>query len=766
MRRYGAFIAAAMMALALSACGGGGTQGVVMPLPAAATGTAAPGVAATASPAASSGAPAGNITAIGIPAVQPSFASSANALTSNVVDGGAGNYSTIATTSGGTATASCADPSQAGQVRCFAYVFNNASTSTPSATGLTPANFQSYYGITSNSANAGSGVTVAVVDAYDAPNIAADMARYRSTYGLSTGNLSVICQQGTGVNIFTAGTTPCIPHCGTGSTQTGCSAAAISAANSLRSAWAQEIALDVEMVSAICPNCSILVVEAASSAGTDLGIAALYAANIAGAPYISNSYGGPESAQVLSLESSYYAPAATKAMLFAATGDKGFGGGRSYPATSPSVVAVGGTTLTPAVTAMSGFNETSWSGSGDGCSAYFTKVTFQSISLCGSARSVADVSADAGYGINVCNSGIGSATSTCWSTVGGTSAATPIIASMYALANGTAGVLSSANASPPAQATLYTRPDALTDIYKGSDNGSCGSICDPLAGYDGVTGVGSPHGLGALASGTSSWYAVPFVSGLTPSDMSIGGATPALWVIGSNFAVYQYQNDASNYWGQPAALPTGVKAVRVEAEPASGNPWIIASTGQVYRGNSNSAASMTWTAIAASKKTAVMSDIAIVGTGPTVYTVDTTGTFYSYTIGASSTLTALATQPAGGCCTGSTSTHIAGDPNGTRLWIVNAKGQIWGSTGSPPSSFTQLQPGLAQDIAIGSSATAYVVGTDLSLWQTSSTSGAASYTWLRGSVARVAVDGNTGGNVWVLESNNSALYVNSSSLAP
>jgi subtilase family serine protease len=759
-----------MMALALSACGGGGS-GSVTPAPVAANagGGAAPSTSATASPAASSGGPAGNITTIGIPAVQPSYApSNGVALTSNVIDGGAGNYSTIATTNGGTATASCADPADATTVRCFTYLFNKPSlTATPSTTGLTPANFLTYYGIASAAAANGTGVTIAIVDAYDAPNITADMATYRSTYGISSGTLNIICQQGTASGTFTAGRTPCIPACATGSGSSGCTAGSISSANTLRTAWATEISLDVEMVSAICPKCTILLVEAATSSATDMGMATLYAANNGGAQYISGSYGGTEAIADLALESTYYAPAATKAALFVATGDKGFAGGRSYPATSPSVIAVGGTTLTPTTTAISGFNETSWSGSGDGCSAYFTKVTLQSVALCGAARTVADVSADAGYAINICNSGIGSATTTCWSTVGGTSAATPIVASMYALANGTSGVVTSTNASSPVQATLYTRPDALTDIYKGADNGSCGSICDPAQGFDGVTGVGSPHGLGALTSGTSAWYSVPFITGLTVSDIAIGGSTPSLWAIGSNYAVYQYRNVAANEWGQPAALPTSVKAIRVAVEPSTGNPWIIASTGQVYRGSTNTASGMTWTAITASKKTAVMTDIAIAGSSPVaVYTVDSTGQLYSYSIGVSSTLSALSPQPSGGCCTGSSATHIAADPNSSQLWIVNTKGQIWGSSGNPPTSFSQLQPGLATDLAIGSSATAYVVGADLSLWLTTNTSGAATYSWLRGSVSRVAVDGNSGGNVWVLESNNSALYVNSSTLSP
>src|SRR5207248_11645854 len=157
--------------------------------------------------------------------------------------------------------------------------------------------------------------TVAIVDAYDNPNVASDLAQYRLDTGLPacTGCLTKLNQDGQA--------TP-LPHGDTG--------------------WGQEIALDVEMVSAVCPNCNILLVEANSNYYSDLTAAVRYAKGVAGVAAVSNSYGGGEFSGETTYDSSY-APASANQVVTVSSGDSGYG--VEYPAASTKVVAVGGTSL-------------------------------------------------------------------------------------------------------------------------------------------------------------------------------------------------------------------------------------------------------------------------------------------------------------------------------------------------------------------------------------------------------------------------------------
>jgi subtilase family serine protease len=356
----------------------------------------------------------------------------------------------------------------AGSAACDSLVVTNADGVTPAATttytsGLKPADLQSAYKLPSTTA--GTGKTVAIVDAYDNPNAYNDLTAYR------------------------AGFVPPLPTC---TTTTGCfrkvnqngQAGPWPAGNV---GWGQEIALDLDMASAVCPNCNILLVEANSSSFADLTTAVDRAAAM-GASVISNSYGGNE----FSVEGSptydghYNHPGIP---ITVSSGDSGYG--VEFPAASEFVTAVGGTTLTRN-TSTRGWSETAWNGAGSGCSRYIAKPSWQHDSGC-ARRTVADVSAVANpsTGVAVYDS-YGSSSGANWLVFGGTSVAAPIIASVYALA----GTPSVNNGSYP-----YGHTTSLFDVTSGS-NGGCGYynryLCTAGPGYDGPTGLGTPNGTGAF----------------------------------------------------------------------------------------------------------------------------------------------------------------------------------------------------------------------------------------------------------------------------
>jgi subtilase family serine protease len=299
------------------------------------------------------------------------------------------------------------------------------------------------------STTAGAGETVAIVDAYDDPNAATDLAVYRSTYGLPSCTTTSGCfrkvDQNGGSN-YPAGNV----------------------------GWSEEIALDLDMVSAVCPNCHILLVEANSSSLGDLLTAEDEAAAL-GASAISNSWGANE----FFFESLYDSYFDHGIPITASSGDSGYG--VIWPASSPYVTAVGGTHLVASSTSR-GWSESAWSGAGSGCSAYESKPAWQQDPACGN-RTVADVAAvaDPATAVAVYDTYGESG----WLAFGGTSVSSPIIASVYALAGNSASV------SP---AFPYTHASALNDVTSGS-NGSCGNyLCNSGPGYDGPTGLGTPNG--------------------------------------------------------------------------------------------------------------------------------------------------------------------------------------------------------------------------------------------------------------------------------
>jgi subtilase family serine protease len=358
-----------------------------------------------------------------------------------------------------------------GYAACHAHirtdVGNNLAASAVPA-GYGPSDLQSAYNLATASGNNGAGVTIGIVDAYDDPTAFNDVNVYRAQYGLPA---LTSCSPST----IKSSNTPCFAKAdqngGTSYPRTN-------------GGWAQEISLDLDMASAVCPKCNILLVEGSSASFANLGTAVNTAVSL-GAAVVSNSYGGSESSGETSLENSYYNHPGV--VITASSGDSGYG--VQFPAASRYVTAVGGTSLTKASNAR-GWSETAWSGAGSGCSAYVTKPSWQTDTGC-AKRTVADVSAvaDPNTGVAVYDSTAYQGQSG-WLVFGGTSVASPVIASLYALAG---------NASTMSYGSYpYSHTSSLYDVTGGS-NGSCGSyLCTAGTGFDGPTGLGTPNGTGAF----------------------------------------------------------------------------------------------------------------------------------------------------------------------------------------------------------------------------------------------------------------------------
>jgi subtilase family serine protease len=375
-------------------------------------------------------------------------------------------------------SACSAGTTKAGFAHCDAMVRTDVPRTTQQAltvhpdippSGYGPSSLQSAYNLYSASQIGGGGQTVAVVDAYNDPNANADLSVYRAEYGLPACTVASGCFK----IVSETGSTTALPPNAPASDD-----------------WTAEESLDVDMVSAVCPNCHIVLVEATSPSIADLGTA-MNQAVTQGAKFVSNSYGASESAAETGWDSSYYDHPGIA--VTASAGDSGYG--VEYPAASPYVTSVGGTSLTTASNAR-GWTESVWStssteGTGSGCSAYEPKPTWQTDTGC-SHRTVADVSAvadpDTGVAVyDTFNSEGG------WAVYGGTSVASPIIASVYALAG--TPIASSNPASYP-----YRHTANLYDVTSGStDTCSPAYLCTGEVGYDGPTGNGTPNGISAFS---------------------------------------------------------------------------------------------------------------------------------------------------------------------------------------------------------------------------------------------------------------------------
>ena len=429
-----------------------------------------------------------------------------------------------------------------------AVVEPNAITPNATPSGYGPSDLRSAYALTASGTSA---QTVAIVDAYDDPNAESDLAAYRTQYGLPACTTANGCFR----KVNQSGATSPLPTANTG--------------------WAGEISLDLDMVSAICPNCSILLVEASSASMTNLGTAVNRAVTM-GAKFVSNSYGGAESSSVTSYDSTYFNHPGV--VITASSGDSDYDGG-SYPATSKYVTAVGGTRLVRNTSAR-GWGETVWNttsyteGAGSGCSAYITKPAFQSgVSTNCTRRAEADVSAvaDPATGVAVYQTYGGSG----WAVYGGTSAAAPIIASVYALA-GTPPASDYPNAYP------YAHTANLNDVTSGS-NGTCGApICTAGAGWDGPTGLGTPNGTGAFTSGGGT-------SGVTVTNPGNKSGTVGTAI--ASFTMSASGGTGSYTWSA-TGLPPGV-SIGSSTGTVSGTPTTVGTYSVTVTATSGSASGST-----------------------------------------------------------------------------------------------------------------------------------------------------------------------------
>jgi hypothetical protein len=364
---------------------------------------------------------------------------------------------------------------RAGQVACMTQVRAGVARHPQAAarpgaagTGITgvgygPASLQSAYKLPSSTA--GVGQTVAVLVAYNYPAAVADLAAYRTTWGQPA------CNASTGAG------------CVTVVNQNG-AASPLPPASPRGDDWSAPASSGIDMVSAICPNCHILLVEAQDDQGFGLDVAVNTAASL-GARFITAGFGGVEDSSDAAEDAEYFNHPGV--VITAPAGEDGFG--LEYPASSPDVVSVGGTTLTAAPNAR-GWTETAWAAGGSGCSAFGAKPAWQADTGC-FRRTSNDVAADANpaTGVAAYDSGQGG-----WFEAGGTGVASAIIAATYALAG------TPAAGTYPAS-YLYAHSSSLFDVTAGS-NGACAGayLCTAGTGYDGPTGLGTPDGITAFTA--------------------------------------------------------------------------------------------------------------------------------------------------------------------------------------------------------------------------------------------------------------------------
>ena len=457
----------------------------------------------------------------------------------------------------------CAPPS-AGRASCAAVIPLNAprrsgmsagrhTSSLPADTapnfGWWPIDLVSAYGLPFDPVS-GAGTTVAIVDAFDSPTVETDLAVYRAYFGLPP----CTTQNGCFKKINARGQQRNYPPSGAG---TG---------------WTLEEALDVDAVSATCPNCKIVLVEANSDFFADLAVAANTAA-ASGAQVISNSYYGPEVDPFASPGDppmTALAPAYRHAgvVVTAATGDFGFNeaqlapadAGAPFPAGITEVVAVGGTLLGFSTNAR-GWDEIAWSGSGGGCSNLFAKPAWQN-TACGHRLS-ADVAATAD-GLAVYDSVPGDINGGgFWGDVGGTSASTPIIAGLFGL-GGNAPAMTGA-------ASVYSHRSALNDVTAGPATGTCSPayFCAAGPGYDGPTGMGTPNGTRAFGGSAPQWRE------LEKSAVEVAVNDTALWVANDDGKVMRY---AFGAW-QTVNVPGHI--ARLSLSP-NGTPYAVTREGKLW----------------------------------------------------------------------------------------------------------------------------------------------------------------------------------------
>ncbi|HWE94996.1 MAG TPA: S53 family peptidase [Tepidisphaeraceae bacterium] len=367
-------------------------------------------------------------------------------------------------------------------------VVHPALSLTPAATtsgvgGYTPAQIRQAYGFDQATfANGsvqgnGAGQTIAIIDPYSDPNIANDLNTFDAQYGIAA------------------------PPSFKNVSETGGSVASIAT----DAGWAGEIALDVEWAHAIAPGANILLVTANSASLGDLLTAVDYARNAPGVSTVSMSWGGSEFYRQTAYDSYFTTPAGHTGVTFvAASGDSGSFWGPQWPASSPNVLSVGGTTLTLNASGTYG-SETGWGGSGGGISSVESEPAYQAGVQNTGARTTPDVSynADPNTGFAIYDS-VPYQGQSGWTVVGGTSAGAPQWAALVSIADqGRAlnhlGTLDGVNQTLPMLYSMYNGNGTYTTSFHDVSTGASSWFMSAGQGYDGVTGLGSPNA-SAIAS--------------------------------------------------------------------------------------------------------------------------------------------------------------------------------------------------------------------------------------------------------------------------
>jgi hypothetical protein len=378
-----------------------------------------------------------------------------------------------------------------GRFACKARVRTDAQSkikpfATPS--GLGPADLAAAYKLDPSKTST---ATIAIVDAFNYPNAESDLATYRSQFGLppctkANGCLKIVNQNGATSPL--PGNAPANDD------------------------WTVEAALDLDLASAACPTCKLVLIEAQDDQGNGLFVSQNAAAAMSGVVVISDSWGGPSDGTDATLDSQFFTH--SNVNIFVASGDNGVNTQPDYPSTSARVVAVGGTSLKKSTTATRGWTEGAWTGAGSSCSSVTAKPAFQSVvpSAACTKRTASDVSAvaDPNTGLAVFNAANGG-----WIVVGGTSASSPFVAGVYARY----GITATNDAS-----FAYAHAGQFFDITTGK-NGSCGgALCNAGAGWDGPTGLGTPNGAALNGGGGGGGGCTPKCSGKACGDDGCGGS--------------------------------------------------------------------------------------------------------------------------------------------------------------------------------------------------------------------------------------------------
>jgi len=546
----------------------------------------------------------------------------------------------------------CPSIRRPGAARCMSRIQVDASGKpavTTAPTGYGPSDLQSAYELPT--AAAGAAPIVALVDAYDDPSAESDLAVYRSTFGLppcttANGCFRKVNQSGV------AGSYP---------------------SSDPQSEWPVETSLDLDAVSAVCPSCKILLVEANTDDLGDLGTSVNTAVSL-GATVVSNSYGGSEDSTNAQTSLSYYDHPGV--LITASAGDTAYG--VEFPASSQYVLGVGGTSLAKATTPR-GWSETVWftqagEGTGSGCSAYTPKPSWQTDTGC-AFKTVADVSAvaDPYTGIAVYDTAAGS---TGWTVIGGTSLASPLVASIFAVTGRAA-----AGPSFP-----YANTSDFWDVTSGS-NGTCSPayLCTAEPGYDGPTGVGTPNatlmrGSGGQSDAGAGGGTSPDGGGVAVTDAGGTTSAPSVTLVSPGNGATLAGN-ASISLVADVGSPLGIASVVLEWVESSGTVAVNCSSPPSGTTCTHTTAGQyTWT-FAATTGTRSWSVVATDTAGSS-----TTSSSRTLTLGSTETPTVSFLEPTAGS---------AYPPGGTVPVVVNATAldgvsQVW-LTWSGPAGSTQLE---------------------------------------------------------------------------